>query len=218
MKLYDSNGNYLIDTDNKESFNHGTYGKLYMYNDDTCLKIFNNPGFHNPKIIETLKEIELAYFYKIIELLYNENKKYAGYLCKYYNNTGYDILSNKDYLLDCINGLYNDIIELTRRYFRVSDLHRDNIIINKDGMTMIDADDYQFFNTDNTHINIIRFKNMLKEILYHCIINFYKVQPEEAYRLIKRLVDEDSDDINHFNNVMKRYKKPIDYFSKTLIK
>ena len=49
MKLYDSNGNYLIDTDDKESFNHGTYGKLYMYNDDTCLKVFNNPGFHSPK-------------------------------------------------------------------------------------------------------------------------------------------------------------------------
>ena len=71
-------------------------------------------------------------------------------------------------------------------------------------------------NSDNTYINTYRFKQMLKSILYDALINYSLTNPQESYALIKRLVDEDHTNINHFNNVMKRYTKPIDYFSKVL--
>ena len=70
-------------------------------------------------------------------------------------------------------------------------------------------------------MNTFRFKQMLKAILYDALINYssttYRlINNPDSYKLIRRLVDEDHTDIKHFNAVMKKYNRPIEYFSKVM--
>ncbi len=216
MKVYSSDGKYIIETDDMHIFDHGTYGNIYKYDDNTCFKVFKHIGFHKEEPIIVLKELELKNFNRIIDLLYDRNLQYAGYLTDFYQRDDFDILSDKEYLVDSVNNIYDGIMELTKKSIMVNDLHKGNVITTKDGIFVIDVDDYKHINSDNTYINTYRFKQMLKSILYDALINYSLTNPQESYALIKRLVDEDHTNINHFNNVMKRYTKPIDYFSKVL--
>ena len=214
--VYSDSGKYIIDVDEQKKIGSGTYGNLYKLDDDTCFKVFKSEGIHKRDPILTLKELDLKNFYKIYELLHNNNFVYAGYIMKYYKKDDTNILDNKEYLLDSVNNIYDGIIELTKNYYEVVDFHIDNVIVNREGITVIDIDDYKKISTDNTYINNFRYTQLLKSLLYDYLKRYNLIDPMEGYALIKRLVNNDNLDINHFNNTMKRYKKPIDYFQKVL--
>ena len=214
--VYSSTGKYIINPDEKRVIDSGTYGTIYEYDKDTCFKVFKHQGIHKPDPIITLKELSLKNFYKIYDLLYDYNLEYTGYIMQYYKQEDFNILSDRDYLLDSVNGIYDGIMELTRRMIQVVDLHEANIIVNKDGMTVIDIDNFKKFNGDNTYINIFRYKEVLKVLLYRYLKYYKPKHPMAAYLLIKRLVDENSSDLTIFNDIMKGFQKPIDYFNKVL--
>ncbi len=216
MMVYSSDGKYIIDPNKQEEIEAGTYGKIYKYDDNTCFKVFKYEGFHKPDPIIMIKELSLKNFCKIYDLLYDQNLQYKGYIMKYYQQDGFDILSDKDYLLDSVNGIYDGIMELTRHLFQVADLHLGNIIINKDGMTIIDFDDFRKFSSNNTYINISRYKNLLRELLYRYLTYHHPKELIEGLMLIDRLLDKKSSDLVHLNQTLRLYKKPIDYFNKVL--
>ncbi len=216
MKIFKGNGEYIFDDDNKDDVRHGTYGKIYPYNDNKCLKVFNNVGFHRPDPIITIKELSLPNFYKISDLLYNEDFKYIGYIADFYKPDDFNILDDKEYLVNAVNNIFNGIVTLTNRGFLVVDLHTGNVIVNKDGITVIDCDDYVKTNNDNMDTNIYRYKSMIKTLLYDYLTKYNVKDLMGAYQKLVDLVDINSLNIDHFNNVMRRYKKPIDYFHKSL--
>ena len=216
MKIFKGNGEYIVDTDKLEELKHGTYGKIYPYEDNKCLKVFNNVGYHQSSPILTIKELSLPNFYKISDLLYNDDFKYVGYISDYYTPDDYNILENKEYLVNAINNMLEGIIKLTERGFLVTDLHIGNVIVNKDDITIIDVDDYRKTNNDNMETNIYRYKEMIKSLLYRYLTKYDVKDIMTAYQKLMDLVDVNSLDVKHFNNVMRRYKKPIDYFHKTL--
>ena len=56
---------------------------------------------------------------------------------KTYPKDNFNILSDKDYLLDSVNNMYDGIMVYTKNLFLIEDLHVDNVIVNKDGITII---------------------------------------------------------------------------------
>ena len=216
MKVYSSDAKYIIETDNYDVFDHGTYSNIYKLDDDTCFKVFKHENFHKPEPIILLKDLKLKNFYKIIDLLYDRNFIYSGYIMDYHQKDNYDILQYKELLVDSVNNINDGINELTKNFIQINDLHIDNVIVNSEGITVIDIDDYKVFKSDNTYINNFRYTQLLKSLLYDNLKRYDITDPMEGYALIKRLVNTDNLDINHFNNTMKRYKKPIDYFQKVI--
>ena len=216
MRVYSSDGKYIIDPEDKEQIDHGTYGNIYKLDDETCFKVFKHDDYHKPGPVLVLKEFNLKNFYKIIDLLYDHNLRYKGYIMKTYPKDNFNILSDKDYLLDSVNNMYDGIMVYTKNLFLIEDLHVDNVIVNKDGITIIDVDDYKKFNSDNTSINVYRYKQLLINLINKYLGKYNVIDPMESHLLIKRLIEENKIDLSHFNNTIKRYKRPIDYFGKVI--
>ena len=216
MKIFKENGEYLVDTDELREISSGTYGTIYPYGEDKCLKKFKYVGYQQPDPIITIKNLSLANFYKIGDILYNEDFKYIGYISDFYRPDDFDILSDKEYLTCEVNNIYKSIDILTNNGYQVVDLHTGNVIVNKDGITIIDADNYQKTNIDNRELNMYRFKSMIRTLMYDYLVKNKVSDLMTAYNQLVRLLDMNSLNINHFNNVMKRYKKPIDYFTKVI--
>lgn len=216
MKVYSSDGKYIINPDEKEKMDYGTYGDIYKYNDEMCFKVFKHDGFHKPDPVLIVKDLNLKNFYKIIDLLYDQDLNYKGYIMQTYHKDDFNILSDKEYLLDSVNNMYDGIMTFTRNLFLIQDLHIDNVIVNKDGITIIDVDDYKKFSSDNTYINVFRYKQLLMNLINKYLGKYNVIEPIEAHFLTKRLIEENKVDIKHFNDVIKEYKKPIDYFSKVI--
>lgn len=216
MRVYSSDAKYIINPEEHEKINHGTYGDIYKYDDETCFKVFKHEGFHKPGPVLVVKEFNLKNFYKIIDLLYDGNLNYTGYIMKTYQKDDFDILSDKEYLLYSVNNMYDGVMTFTRNLFLIEDLHIDNVIVNKDGITIIDVDDYKKFNSDNTYINVFRYKQLLLSLINKYLGKYNITNPIESHKLTRRLIEDTKIDIDHFNNTIKRYQKPIDYFSKVI--
>ena len=216
MKVYSSDGKYIIDVNESNKFDYGTYGNVFRYNEELSYKVFKHENIHKPDPIILLKNYKLENFNKIIDLLYNSKLEYSGYIMKHYEPDNFDILSNKEYLLNSVNNIYDGIMVYTKNLFEIYDLHIGNVIVNSEGITVIDVDDYKKTHSDNTYINVFRFKQMLISLLSMYIKKYNVKDPMEAHLLIRRLFEDKTNDINHFNNTMKRYSKPIDYFTKVL--
>ena len=115
MKIFKGNGEYIVDTNKLVELKSGTYGTIYPY-EDKCLKVFKHVGYHKPSPIIAIKELSLPNFYKISSLLYNDDFKYIGYISDYYKPDDYNILENKEYLVNAINNMYEGILKLSERY------------------------------------------------------------------------------------------------------
>ena len=234
MRLYSTTGDYIVDTETSKHLYQGSNGDIYKYNDELCFKVFKNIGFHEEEMALVLKSLNLKNFYKIIDLLYTGTLEYAGYMTEFYTKIDKDILLDKDYLLDSINNIHDSITELNKRNILINDFHVANAIITDNGIIVCDADDFKhtnkIFASDeitgmdfknmkeaNTYLNNYRFKVFLKNLLYDYLIKTYNPKdPTMGYKLIKRLVDEDSYDLSNFNNTLNKYDKPIEYFNKVL--
>ena len=218
MKLYSENNGLIIDTSEHHTFNQGTYSRIYDYNEDTCFKVFKEANIYRPEPIIILKSLDLKNFYQIIDLLYDSNHVYSGYLMKLYQSIDKDILTDKEYLVESVNNIYDSISCLTRNNILVSDLHRNNLILTSDGIIMLDCDDFTKSKLDETsQLNNFRFKSLLTSLLFDCLVKKHNPKNlDMGIKLVQRLVEEDRFGLDHFNKTMNLYQKPIDYFNKAI--
>ena len=120
MKVYSSDAKYIIETDNYDVFDHGTYSNIYKLDDDTCFKVFKHENIHKPEPIILLKYLKLKNFYKIIDLLYDRNFIYSGYIMDFHKKDNYDILQDKELLVDSVNNINDGINELTKNFIQIT--------------------------------------------------------------------------------------------------
>ena len=136
-----------MNIEDKKEFNHGSYGIIYDNFDGTLTKILRFDTT-SPDAILKIKELNLDNFYKIFDVLILNNGKH-DYLKAYKMEKILEepINLNKvpmDFLITNIKVLINSMKLLSDNYIIVNDLHEDNLIINKDGIYVIDCDSYKY--------------------------------------------------------------------------
>ena len=159
--------------EDRKEFNHGSYGIIYENDDGTLTKVMRFDTT-SPDVILKIKELNLDNFYKIYDVLTLNNGKY-DYLKAYKMEKIEDDKVNLtrvsiEFFIDNIKKLMNSLRILSDNYILVYDLYDDNLIINKDGMYVIDCDSYKYvteYEKDLVYYNNLEYlKKAIFEHLY----------------------------------------------------
>lgn len=215
MKLcfYDKEGKLLI-----FNFDHridcGSCGNIYKINNEVCLKRFDKDAYYNEDAFEIVINMNLENFYKVYEMLYDREQEFAGYIMKYYQAENIDILTMPiSWTLDNFYGLYDSIDKLTKKNILVEDLHDGNVIVNKDGITVIDIDMYKLLKIgledEVIFLNKKRLYFLFRDLYINSIVNNH-CEMRNSGLILNGLFDH-REDISEVNNKLKKYKYPIDY-------
>lgn len=158
-----------------KEFNHGSFGIIYDNKDGTLTKVMRFDTT-SPDVILKIKELNLDNFYKIIDVLTLNNGKY-DYLKAYKMEKIEDDKVNLSkvsikFFIDNIKKLMNSLRILSDNYILVYDLYDDNLIINKEGMYVIDCDSYKYvpeYEKDLVYYN--NLEHLKKAIFEHLYKN-----------------------------------------------
>ena len=197
-------------------------GNVYRINSDECIKKFKSKNMRIDK--ETLlliQELGLENFCKINKFLYNKNRVIIGYLMKYYQSENIDILTMPtDYTIDNLYKLYNSVIKLSKNNVFISDMHTVNIIMNKNGITIIDYDLYvlngYFTGPLLEYKNIYSLRYLFKEIYKEALVEYHKEYNSEISRCLIDCAFEmwTKEELDKTCKKLTKYKYPIDYIIK----
>ena len=219
MELYDKSNNKIC-INNLEYLNDGCNGNIYKLSDYECLKFFKSKDIScDLEVIKKIKDMQLDNFYEIRIPLFNKDKKFVGYIMKYYENLEIDILTMPvEYTLNNLISIYNSIIKLTDNNILIDDLDSYNIIFNRDKIIIIDCDKYTFNDGDNYTLkynNIKCLEKLFVDLYFDSLFKYHKNEDSsdcipKIYRLFRfRSYDENK----RLDNTCKRlikYKYPID--------
>ena len=117
--------------------NNGEFGNVYRYNENQCIKIYNNKEFKikfflTVYLYNYLKEITSDNIVTINELLFKDNKymfQADAYIMEYYKEFYQSILlTPSDYLIENLEKLLILSKELSKKHIILDDLKKDNTI------------------------------------------------------------------------------------------
>lgn len=215
---------------NKEN-GHGKCGTVYKYNDDLCIKIYNrgidfDHCLLNTSIYDDLKTIKSDNLVDIKMALYKdkENKSITdAYLLTYYEEKYDDFLEiYTDYLLYNLEEIFKLIKEISIFKIRLHDLKRENIILTKDNIVLIDPDRWYYkFKDSEKEIEKLNINNIMamfskitKESLKNNYLDFLIENNLYDYVISNKLFPLTSNKDRAMKVLSKRlngYKRPIDY-------
>ena len=214
---------------NKEN-GHGKCGTVYKYNDDLCIKIYNrgidfDHCLLNTDIYEDLKKIKSDNLVDIKMALYKdkENKSITdAYLLTYYEEKYDDFLEiYTDYLLYNLEEIFKLIKEISIFKIRLHDLKRENLILTKNNIVLIDPDRWYFDNLSKEKIEKLNVNNItglfgeiVKESLKNNYLDFLIENNLYDYVISNKLFPLTSNKDRAMKVLSKRlngYKRPIDY-------
>ena len=199
----------------KKEFNHGSYGVIYENDDGSLTKVMRFDTI-DPYPMIKIKELNLKNFYKIYDILVQNNGTY-NYLKAYKMNKivpdDTTLLDSKiDYFVTNIRIIMESLKVLSDNYILSYDLHDGNIIINKNSITVIDCDSYKYnpeypkeliYNHNLEEFKRTIFEQIIKELPIISIIRKRKLK--ELFR------DNDLDSIlnkvsssNSINEYLKK--------------
>ena len=227
------NKEFIIPDDifNKED-NHGKCGSIYKYSDNLCIKRYDR-SIHfdycllNTSIYDDLKTIKSDNLVDIKMPLYKDknNKNITdAYLLTYYKEQYDDFLEiYTDYLLYNLEEILKLIKEISNFKIRLDDLKRENIILTKDNIVLIDPDRwyYEYETDDKNEIEKLNINNIMamlneitKESLKNNHLDFLTDNNLFNYVISNKLFPLTSNKDKAMKVLMKRlngYKRPIDY-------
>ena len=215
---------------NKEN-GHGKCGTVYKYNDDLCIKIYNrgidfDHCLLNTDIYEDLKKIKSDNLVDIKMALYKdkENKSITdAYLLTYYEEKYDDFLEiYTDYLLYNLEEIFKLIKEISIFKIRLHDLKRENLILTKNNIVLIDPDRWYYkFKDSEKEIEKLNINNIMamfskitKESLKNNYLDFLIENNLYDYVISNKLFPLTSNKDIAMKVLSKRlngYKRPIDY-------
>lgn len=202
--FYDTYGNinnYTISNNTEIGKNIGKCGRVYSYDNESILKIYNKDCDYSGRIVPGVADIINAYngknLVKIDKLLFDYNYKkidddsvVSAYTRSYIEADGTNlVLMSKDYIKECVISLLKIGIYFAKKGILLEDLKYDNTIINKDGLSLIDPDtwfycDYDY--EDILDINTSRLINLLKEIY---VTDLIKIINTKDFNYVKQIRD-----------------------------
>lgn len=211
MVYYDEMGNKREFSSKKK-----IYKGVYLLDDyETCLKT----GLNEKKIdIDTLKIIRglnLEGMYRLKDFLFDDRGKFMAYTMNYYEESPVDFLTwPVEYTISNYLKFWHIVDEMIRKGIFIVDLHDGNVIVNDEGMTIIDVDMY----VASRYILPSKIKEHDYRALANIFISLYYISlcdyHGKRYRDICGKVEELFSDRKCVSKKLSRYKYPIDYFLK----
>ena len=139
---------YNLDTDN--FIDEWEYGRVYLTSNNKCLKIFKQSISRKDKmsfdedVFNIIRKLKPKNIYTLGDLYYNKSlTRILGYLSEYYSKEDINILTMPvDYTFDNLCSLYDSFVLLSEYNIRISDTCSQNVILNNNGITIIDTDFY----------------------------------------------------------------------------
>ena len=207
--------------------NNGEFGNVYRYNENQCIKIYNNKEFKikfflTVYLYNYLKEITSDNIVTINELLFKDDKymfQADAYIMEYYKEFYQSILlTPSDYLIENLEKLLILSKELSKKHIILDDLKKDNTIFTKDNIVLIDLEHYildksisqkEIFKINNSIISCLFNQMTLNELN-----NYYNNQIGRNYA--NKLFPVTSRSYKQVKVLSKRltnYKCIIDYIN-----
>ena len=231
MKYYDENGKEIIIPDSVFSVedNHGKCGTIYKFSDDLCIKRYDRDIYFdycllNTSIYDDLKTIKSDNLVDIKMPLYKDNKSIIdAYLLTYYKEQYDDFLEiPTEYLLYNLEEILKLIKEISEYKIRLDDLKRENIILTKDNIVLIDPDRWYYkFKDSEKEIEKLNINNIMamfskitEKSLQDNHLDFLIENNLYDYVISSKLFPLTSNKDRAMKVLSKRlngYKRPIDY-------
>lgn len=153
MKLYNSKGE-IEEFDGYEYLDHGRCAYIYRKG-DKVIKLYNldnrYPFFLGKKMFKKLKEIDDPNIVRLLDYYFQYDGFYTtitpmdAYTMDYVKDDDITVIDEPtDYLFTMVNRLDETIDNLTENKILIRDPHYRNIIFNKENVTLVDPDTYEF--------------------------------------------------------------------------
>lgn len=234
MSYYDRNYKKLKLND-MEYLNSGECAKI-LYNKEMILKKYYYSTELNyrlsEKMFDLLKNINNPHFIELIDIYSDFNfiellKNKMGilsffvdaYTAKYYPDNSINVLlEHKDFILDNIKELEVLFRTFSENMICTDDIKRDNTVIGKDDIVIIDPDLFYTIESSKEFISILNKKNLLK-LFRDIFIN--SVENKSNYVNIINFIDNElvnfevtynTDVAYEISKKLKYIKKPIELF------
>lgn len=231
MNYYTTSGKIVTyNKDYSKYVSNGLQGEVYYFDKNKCIKLYNDccDVKISTETFELFKYLNLDNYYKIYDLLFDEQNNVMGYIMKCYQYSEENILlMSTEYTLKNVFNIYNSLEILAKNRVLARDLCSNNVIVGDSEITIIDIDyckknlmmQYEkvfkknISNLISLMISLYRdsFRkiggnilstDVLEEILYSNVI-------EELFEC-----DNEFDFPNVMSQKLSNYKRPIDYFVK----
>jgi len=220
MVFYDEN-NKRVSYDTSNPIGGEQYGYIFKISEEECLKVYKRGQVVDDNILKFIRELNLKRFYELHTFLYGRTHKFRAHTMKYYKAEEIDILTMPiDYTLYSLYDLFESFGILTEKNIFANDTHTGNVIINSDGLIVIDTDLYTFnkfysqsrLKTSNYSALRYLFTEIYLEALkkYHSGLSSFN-NKEAINELFNSII---YGDINSTHKKLSRCKYPIDYISK----
>lgn len=220
MELYGCDGERLI-IKKGNKIGNGNNGTVYQMDNDKCLKIYRSSAWVNVDTLKIIKDMKFNNYYKIYDMLYDKDSNFKGMIMKYYRQEEVNVLMmEKDYLLDNVNGLGRDILSLIEKGIFIVDLNIDNTIINRNGITVIDADLYIYredYDRDLLgRMGYATFRSLVKSIIIDSISMDKPMEDVNIYKAIVENLVGNPFDTKSMEKKLVRCKYPMEYIKRSL--
>lgn len=216
---------HSLDTDN--FIDEGEYGRVYLTGDNRCLKIFKESISRKDKksfdedVFNIIRELKPKNIYTLGDLYYNKSlTRILGYLSEYYSKEDINILTMPvDYTFDSLCSLYDSFSLLSKYKVCVDDVTTLNVILNSNGITIIDIDSY-YKDNKNTEKSILKNNLYTLGELFACIYinSLTEIDAGKRARMtdkIERLfISVGTFGVEPVIKKLIKYKYPIDYLQK----
>ncbi len=220
MELYGCDGERLI-IKKGNKIGNGNNGTVYQMDNDKCLKIYRSSAWVNVDTLKIIKDMKFNNYYKIYDMLYDKDSNFKGMIMKYYRQEEVNVLMmEKDYLLDNVNGLGRDILSLIEKGIFIVDLNIDNTIINRNGITVVDADLYIYredYDRDLLgRMGYATFRTLVKSIIIDSISMDKSMEDVNIYKAIVENLVGNPFDTKSMEKKLVRCKYPMEYIKRSL--
>ena len=225
------NKKVIIDESILNNFiNNGEYGNVYRYNENQCIKIYNDKEFKIKFFLTTylynyLKEISSANLVSIDELLFKDNKymfQADAYIMEYYEAIYQNILLvPSDYLIENLEKLLILSKGLSKKHIIIDDLKKDNTIFTEDKIVLIDIEHYildrNISQREISKINNSTISCLFNQITLNELKKYYNSQIGTIYANKLFPVTSRSDtQVKVLSKRLSGYKTTLDYIKERI--
>ena len=185
---------------NDEPIGVGTKGKVYRFDDDKCIKIYDKDVLkYNPEMFDIFKKLSLSGYCQLYDLLYTNPflDEIAGYTMKFCQREVENILNMPtEYTIHSFNTLYNSIRVLADNKILANDTIPANAILGRDNVILIDFD---------ACIKSEQDVNAILEVNTNNLLYLFRRLFEEGLRKMRKNICDD--ELSNYLDALFAYSK-----------
>lgn len=197
----------------KLKYGEGTRGTVYAdKNARVAYKEFDRatpPLESTGKILKRIKNLNIHNVYKIYDIISKNKyslKSLHGYYMEYYEPVGPLLLQPIDYVIKNIYDLKDTLQKLYDNNIETNDLHADNMIVSKEGIIIIDVDNYSFYFplTKKIFHKPMNVMDLIESIIYNELLDIHgELSPLELHYYMDSNNPDFIENIKQYNNLFE---------------